>query len=432
MKNFCPPRALVLVLMSMFCVAFPGHAAESSREVLTLSEEDYLALVLEHNEDLAALRKEVEAKLFAIRGDLASQRPSLGITANLDRWLNLERGDRYADLAFTQRVDLGGRYPLQEKDLLLGLRVMENRYADAVNEALAKGSAAYRQTVMAKRTWDMRAEVLEHRRESLEVTQEKFNKELVPLLDLLRAQSQVDEGEAFFLQARQSYEQNLIEMRALAGQRVVLPHTKIPSGPPENLPVDFQGAWEGRPDVRSLLFLREQALVRHTLAARGLAPFVDISLGWRLGEDYRSPYVESRQGEVLAQVVLSVPLGDGGKTRNSAQAAALLTEKADRELEAKKDAVEKEIALVRERWTRGLELEKVRRRQMQRSAQELEIAEMLYREGLASQLDLLSAQERDQQSRADHLATIQELWLTLAEADRVMGRYSRSLSELRE
>jgi outer membrane protein TolC len=417
--------------MSMLCAAFPGHAAEGSPEAPALSEEAYLDLVLEYNEDLGALRKEVEAKLYAIRGDLASQRPSLGITTDLSRWLDQERGDRYADLAVTTRIDLGGRYPLQEQDFLLGLRVLESRYANSVNETLAKGIAAYRQTVMARHIWDMRTEVLEHRRQSLEVTQEKFDKELVPLLDLLRAQSQVDEGEAFLLQARQSYQENLIEMRALGGQKVVLPRMVIPQGPPEHLPVDFEGAWEGRPDVRSLLLLREQASVRHTLAARGLAPFVDISLGWRLGEDYRSPYVEDRQGEVLARAVFSVPLGDGGKTRNATQSAALLAEKIDRELDAKRDTVEKEIALVRERWVRGLALEGVRRRQMQGSAQELEIAEMLYREGLASQLDLLSAQERDQQSRADHLATIQELWLTLAEANRIMGRYSRSLSELR-
>ena len=429
MKKFYPPCILVLVLMSMLCAAFPGHAAEGSPEAPALSEEAYLDLVLEYNEDLGALRKEVEAKLYAIRGDLASQRPSLGITTDLSRWLDQERGDRYADLAVTTRIDLGGRYPLQEQDFLLGLRVLESRYANSVNETLAKGIAAYRQTVMAKHTWDMRTEVLEHRRQSLEVTQEKFDKELVPLLDLLRAQSQVDEGEALLLQARQSYQENLIEMWALGGQKVVLPCMTIPQRPPEDLPVDFRGAWEYRPDVAGLLLLRQQASVQHTLAARGLAPFVDISLGWRLGEDYRSPYVEDRQGEVLARAVLSIPLGDGGKTRNTAQSAALLVEKIDRELEAKRDTVEKELALVRERWVRGLELEEVRRRQMKRSVRELDIAEMLYREGLASQLDLINAQERDQQSRADHLATLQELWLTLAEADRVMGRYSKILSD---
>ncbi|HOO64188.1 MAG TPA: TolC family protein, partial [Synergistaceae bacterium] len=247
----------------------------------------------------------------------------------------------------------------------------------------------------------------------------------VPLLDLLRAQSQVDEGEALLLQARQNYEQNLIEMRALAGQTKMAPLLEVPDIPEivnRGPGVDYERAWEYRPDVETLRLSRQQASVRHALAARGLAPFLDLSLGWRGGEDYRSSYVEDHQGEILATAVLSIPFGDGGKTRNATRAAELLLEKVDRELGAKEDTVSKELALVRERWIRGLELEKVRRRQMQRSSEELEIAEMLYREGLASQLDLLSAQERDQQSRADHLATLQELWLILAEADRTMGR----------
>ena len=421
---------LFFLFILVFFLIFPSNSFGIPSGVSSLSEKEYLLLVMDRNEDLGVLRKEIEAKLFSIRGELASQRTSVGISAEVDRWLNHSRGDRYADLAVSQRIDLGGRYGLQEQDLLLGLRIMESRYANSVNEMLAKASSTYRQAVMAGFNRKMREEVLEHRRQSLEVTREKFDKELVPLLDFLRAQSQVDEGEALLLQARQNYEQNLIEMRALAGQTKVAPLLEVPDIPEivsRGPGVDYERAWEHRPDVDTLRSSRQQASVRYALAARGLAPFLDLSVGWRGGEDYRSSYVENHQGEVLVTAVLSIPLTDGNKTRNATRAAELAVEKADRELRSKEDGVEKELSLVRERWTRGLELEKVRRRQMRRSSEELEIAEMLYREGLASQLDLLSAQERDQQSRADHLATLQELWLTLAEADRVMGRYGGDL-----
>ena len=46
----------------------------------------------------------------------------------------------------------------------------------------------------------------------------------------------------------------------------------------------------------------------------------------------------------------------------------------------------------------------------------------MYREGMGSQLDLINAQEADQKSRTEFLSAVQELWLVLAEADRVMGR----------
>jgi outer membrane protein TolC len=413
---------MLFAFFAMFPLS-PGNASP-----LPLSEEAYLELVRERNGDLGALRKEVEAQLFSIRADVASQRASLGLVAEEDRWLQHDRGDRYLDLTVTQRIDLAGRYGLQERDLLLGLDLLKSRYADSVNELLARADSAYRQAVMAALNRETAERILEQRRESLQVTQEKFDKELVPILDLLRARSQVDEGEALVLQADQTYEQQLIEMRTLAGGTPVVPAVEVPAAARLVLSVDLDGAWERRPDVAGLRFSRERTVVQRSLAAKGLAPFLDLSVGWRLGEDYRSIYMEDNQGELLAKAVLSIPLADGKKTANATRAAALLIEKADRELEARRDSLAKEVALVRERWDRALEMEQLRRRQMERAAEELEIAEMMYREGLASQLDLISAQETDQRSRTDHLSALQELWLVLAEADRVMGRYSSAVS----
>ncbi|HOO64166.1 MAG TPA: TolC family protein, partial [Synergistaceae bacterium] len=150
------PNFYSLFLWLILCLVFSPASFGASPEFEELPEKDYLNLVFERNEDLEALRKEIEAKLYSIRGELASQRPSWGITAEVDRWLNHSRGDRYADLAVSQRIDLGGRYGLQERDLLLGLRIMESRYANSVNEVLAKASSTYRQTVMAGFLRDMR------------------------------------------------------------------------------------------------------------------------------------------------------------------------------------------------------------------------------------------------------------------------------------
>ena len=73
---------------------------------------------------------------------------------------------------------------------------------------------------------------------------------------------------------------------------------------------------------------------------------------------------------------------------------------------------------------RALEIVAIRRRQAERADKELEIAELMYREGMGSQLDLINAQETDQKSRTELLSAVQELWLVLAEADRVMGRWA--------
>ena len=411
-----PLLALALLLPVLLpCAAFSAP----------LDEARYLALVMERNNDLAAVRQEIEARLFSARAELAVQRPSLGLSAEASKWLDKDRGDQQVDLSLSHRVNLSGSYGLQERDLLLGVEILRNQYADAVNERLALAASAYRQAVMAALNREAMEQIVEKRRESLTITKEKFDKEMVSLLELLRAQSQVDDGEAFLLQARQKYEQQLVEMSALAGGAPAIPTIAPPELDGAPLVVDEEKAWGNRPDVAALLLSKERASVQRSLAAKGLSPFVDLSVGLRVGQDYASSYAEERTGEVFVRAVLTIPLADGGKTSNTTEAAALMLRKTEYELAARRDGLKREADLVRERWTRALEIVAIRRRQAERADKELEIAELMYREGMGSQLDLINAQEADQKSRTEFLSAVQELWLVLAEADRVMGRWSQ-------
>ncbi len=411
-----PLLALALLLPFILpCAAFSAP----------LDEARYLALVMERNNDLAAVRQEVEARIFSARAELAVQRPSLGLSAEASKWLDKDRGDQQVDLSLSHRVNLSGAYGLQERDLLLGVEILRSKYADAVNERLALAASAYRQAVMAALNREAMEQIVEKRRESLTITKEKFDKELVSLLELLRAQSQVDDGEAFLLQARQKYEQQLVEMSALAGGAPAIPSVALPELDGTRLVVDEEKAWGNRPDVAALLLSKERASVQRSLAAKGLSPFVDLSVGLRVGQDYASSYAEERTGEVFVRAVLTIPLADGGKTSHNTEAAALMLRKAEYELAARRDGLKREADLVRERWTRALEIVAIRRRQAERADKELEIAELMYREGMGSQLDLINAQEADQKSRTEFLSAVQELWLVLAEADRVMGRWSQ-------
>ena len=411
-----PLLALALLLPFILpCAAFSAP----------LDEAQYLALVMERNNDLAAVRQEIEARLFSARAELAVQRPSLGLSAEASKWLDKDRGDQQADLSLSHRVNLSGAYGLQERDLLLGVEVLRNQYADAVNERLALAASAYRQAVMAALNREAMEQIVEKRRESLTITKEKFDKELVSLLELLRAQSQVDDGEAFLLQARQKYEQQIVEMSALAGGAPAIPTIAPPELDGAALVVDEEKAWSNRPDVAALLLSKERASVQRSLAAKGLSPFVDLSVGLRVGQDYASSYAEERTGEVFVRAAFTIPLADGGKTSNTAEAAALMLRKAEYELAARRDSLKREADLVQERWTRALEIVAIRRRQAERADKELEIAELMYREGMGSQLDLINAQEADQKSRTEFLSAVQELWLVLAEADRVMGRWAQ-------
>ncbi len=164
--------------------------------------------------------------------------------------------------------------------------------------------------------------------------------------------------------------------------------------------------------------------MQRSLAAKGLSPFVDFSVGLRVGQDYASSYAEERTGEVFVRAVLTIPLADGGKTSNNSEAATLMFRKTEYELAARRDSLKREADMVRERWTRALEIAAIRRRQAERADKELEIAELMYREGngLPARPDQRPGGPTKRAARS-FLSAVQELWLVLAEADRVMGRW---------
>jgi outer membrane protein TolC len=414
-------RALFTLLPALIFI-LPGTSLSAP-----LAEAQYLELVLERNNELAAIRKEIEARLFSARAELAVQRPTAGLSAEASKWLDKDRGDRQMDLSLSHRLNLSGSYGLQERDLLLAVEMLRTQYADAVNERLALAASAYRQAVMAALYREAMERIVVQRNESLLVTKEKFDKEMVSLLELLRAQSQVDDGETLLLQARRNYEQQLVEMSALAGGTRIDPNIVPPDPKGLELSVDATKAWESRPDVAALLLSKERALVQRSLAAKGLSPFIDISVGVRVAQNFTSPFAEDRVGEVFVRAALTVPLADGGKTANNTAAAGMMLRKVEYEIGSKRDSIQREVDLVKERWSRALEIAAIRRRQAERTDKELEIAELMYREGLGSQLDLIGAQEAFQKSRSELIAALQELWLILAEADRVMGRWVRRL-----
>ena len=71
-----PLLALALLLpLILPCAAFSAHMVEAR----------YLALVMERNNDLAAARQEIEARLVSARAELAVQCPSLGLSAEASK-----------------------------------------------------------------------------------------------------------------------------------------------------------------------------------------------------------------------------------------------------------------------------------------------------------------------------------------------------------
>ena len=157
--------------------------------------------------------------------------------------------------------------------------------------------------------------------------------------------------------------------------------------------------------------------------AKGMAPTLDASVNWVPFSDPSSSS-NPQKGEVQFALQLCIPVTDGGKTKYETLNAGDLVQAAEAVVRHIEDAAGKELALAQNRWKKATAIERDKKREVERSNEELAITEMMYREGLGAQIDLLNAQTDNQQVRTEHLQAVLELYGAIVDIKRAMGTYT--------
>lgn len=418
---------LLWVLLLVFLWAWP--ISPGFGETLTL--EVFLDRVLERNPDLESSFRDLRALYQSTLLAVTHQRPSLGLRGA--GW-TLSGGDRdgygYLQVALTQAFDLAGRYPLQERRALLAYAAGAAEHAEKVNVLLGEAEAAYWAAYMARLQVVLDEELLRQRRESLRIVEEKFRLELVPRLDVIRAAARLEQQRSLLVRAQADLKDAAARMAALAGGEAVMPVEGDPLVPRRKIDLDFARARKQRPDLIRLARQVELRRVEGELAAKGLAPLLDGSLGYTALADPEAAAMPDR-GEVVFRLDLTVPLSDGGRTRADRARAEELLRSAESSLEAAEASLMEEMELARSRWARAEALERSAGEQVSQAEEELRITRLMYEEGLGSQLDLITAQAEQQRARTEHLAAVKEMYLALVDMRRAMGLYVLDALDLR-
>jgi outer membrane protein TolC len=121
---------------------------------------------------------------------------------------------------------------------------------------------------------------------------------------------------------------------------------------------------------------------------------------------------------------LNIPLVDGNATKYGALNMDRLAQAAEASLSSVEIATEVDLKVARNNWEKAAALEQDKKRQVERSDEELRITELMYNEGMGAQIDLINAQTENQRVRTDYLNAIQGMYIAIVDLRKAVGDYS--------
>jgi outer membrane protein TolC len=390
-------------------------------------------MVREGNFALRSNIKSVETAYYGVLASVGYQRPRLDFSAagsyvtdqraGTGNMSNRNVTAANTSLALSHRIDIAGTYTLDEQQQILFYEIQRADFDDSVNTLAAGAEKLYWSAVLARENMALQRDVLRQRQENNRVTEEKYRQQLVPKLDLIRSESQVVAAEALVTEARAKYRNILSEMTALTGGIEVEPLEEPLLVPALNVSGSLEKARSFRPDIRAANLALERGKIVKKLTAKGMSPTLTASIRWTPWSD---PWNSStpQDGQMSAALTLNIPILDGNSTKYGVLNADRLIQAAEAGMQAAENIARTELIIARNNWEMAEALEKAKKRQIERSDEELRITELMYNEGMGAQIDLINAQTENQQVHTDYLNSIQGMYAALVDLRKAAGDYA--------
>ena len=171
-----------------------------------------------------------------------------------------------------------------------------------------------------------------------------------------------------------------------------------------------------RPD---LLALRTAAAIQKQavdIAKAGMRPTVTLTGSYQFAYD-SNPSSNTKDDDWTATLNVSVPLFDGGKTRGKVTQESAVLRQTEQSVSQKEDAVRAEVVDAGLTLNSAAEAVTSARKNLDLARESLRLAEVGYREGVDTQLDVLAARTSVTEARQklsgaqrDHRVALARLW----------------------
>jgi HAE1 family hydrophobic/amphiphilic exporter-1 len=415
-----------LIPLAIILMMFAGRAEAEA----PVSLDEFLNMVRAGNDMLSGEAKLVESALYSALATSARHKASLGASATAG-YLSGQEGSpgRESDISeasvsvgLTQAIDISGKFSREDRRAVLNYGARREELAQMKNELLADAEERYWSAVIAAENVALQRDVLRQRTENRRITEEKYRHKLVPRLDVLRADSLVADAESSVAEAKAERLNILASMAQMTGGAAVEPRA-ISLSPPE-LETEIGDAVdpERRPDVRAARFAIEIADVEKQLAARGMSPTMDASVNCVVFSD-PSASSSPQMGEFMISIRIDARMSDNG-TKYETMSAEMARQAAESSMKHILDTANMELVTAKNNWNRASAMERSGKNEVSTSNEELRITELMYREGMGAQIDLINAQTENQKVRTNYLRAVKEMYDAMIRIRRATGGYA--------
>lgn len=396
-----PTAHFALILLILLAFPRPGHAGEA----LTL--EQCIRLALQHNPTFAGERaalREAQASYLVARAGLL---PKLSVSAYYNR-LNADRlsplgtaatpsalytSDAFAGLTVSQLIFDGGHARAGTRAAAHGVAAGRAGVAASRAETVYQVTKAYFGVLEAKALTEVAQEATRRQRDFEQLTSEFFRAGKVTRLDVIRARAQTLDAERTQI--------NAVEVERLAGavlQEAIGLDARGPIAVAGTLPAHVEpplpeadlmrAAAADNPDLRSAGQLVHQAR-ENVRAARGVS-YPALSLQGGYGREDRN--VGGEAPLWTAGVFVNWPIFEGGAIRAGVDAADARLTQIEQARRALQIAVQVQVDQALAAWRTAIADVRAARSLVATDREAVHTAVGLYRAGMATALDVLTAQ----------------------------------------
>ncbi len=433
-------KSVILVLLTC---SFIGKFSFSQKKMI-LTLDDTIRLALSQNPYHLASGERVEAARAIVREAAANFFPTLnaqGLHTLDEKIFTLEFPDpitgrsqrvtldftRDYQFAFSLSLPLftGGRLVSGFKQAKYNLLSTEEGERQSEHTTIFSAKTAFYGCLLAKEFVKVAEEAVDVAEKHLKNVTSLHEVGMASKFDMLRSEVQVANLKPQLIKARNNLEITKLGLKTLLGidlsQPLEIKGELIYEAYEPDLEECLTKALHNRPEVSQLNYQKQMAEESVKLARAADLPTVAISGTYNFWADKLNFQKDTWQSFYAINLVLNVPIFNGfSASARAAQSKALI-----RELELTSKGLEETVGFEVRQAILNLKEAKEsllsQEKNVEQAQESLRIAELNFSEGLATTLDVSSAQAAFSQAKTNHTQALYDYVVSLAQLDKAMG-----------
>jgi len=442
--------AAALVAMMLVVLGMPVFAQEP-KPTLVLTIDEAIAMALRQNPFHLASQEKVFQARSQVRQAVSGFLPSVSAqgTDTLDEKLfvlefpSLIPGeppqrisidftkDYQMALGFSLPLFAGGRLTAGYKQATYGLQASREAVRLSEQETIFEAKRAFYGYLLAKEFSAVADEGLALAEKFRDNVKNLFEVGMASKFDLLRSEVQVANLKPQAIRARNSIEVAALGLKTILGIALDTP-IEVRG---ELAPVPLDAAAEGviaealaqRPELRQLDYQRRMAGEMLKIARGSLLPTLAIGGAYNFWSDALKFSKGSWQNYYTINLSLSLPIFDGFESRARIGQSKAAIRELDLTRRGLSDAIAFEVRQAVLNNTQARETLMSQEKNVEQAREAVRIAELNYAEGLATNLDVSTAQVALSQARTNYSQALYDCVISQAQLEKAVGR-SRSES----